>query len=188
MHLHQPTMKPLIAMSLLLWLVPTHSWAQQPQGPSTRSPEWGILMIGPMKDDPRAPLITAGWVYHSVVKNGAVATVTFSRRQGHRETALWRGLQASTVIGSRGFEVGVGYGQYRINWTGWGYEIRALGGRPWTASSSLEPDQWYFGGEAALSWLFFRGSVGFVTQPGNSNRQVATASIGIVALFSSRPR
>jgi hypothetical protein len=127
----------------------------------------------------------AGWTYESIVRNGAIATVTFSRREGERDTALWHGIQATTVVGDRGFELGLGYGQYLAL----GYEFRALTGRPWTASSGLEPGQRYVGGEAAFMFLFFRASAGLVVPVGSgSHEPVLTGSFGFVQLFSSRPK
>jgi hypothetical protein len=140
-------------------------------------------------DDPRWPLFMAGWMFDSVLRNAATGSVILSRRQGTRDWALWRGVQASGAFGARGFQVGLGYGRMRIEQIPIGYEFRALGGRVRKDSRGLTADEWFAGGEATVMFAFLRLSGGVVvpTGSGASRKPLLTGSFGISFFFSRTP-
>jgi hypothetical protein len=167
-------------------LIPTVASAQEPQ---REYPYWGTVVVGPARDNPRSPLVMAGWAYDALLRNSATVNIILSRRKG-TDAALWRGVQPTAAVGRRGFELGLGYGRYQSidDWLSFGYELRALGGRLWTGSHGLEADRWFAGGEATFMWGFVRATGGIVAPIDGSRHILWTGSIGVSALFGSRPK
>src|SRR6188768_1624829 len=67
-------------------------------------------------DTPKSgkPLVIAGWSYNSLLGNAAVANILLSpsRQEETKDRTTWRGLQVNAAFGTKGFEVGAGFGKY----------------------------------------------------------------------------
>ena len=178
----------LSVATILFLLIPAVASAQQAQRENPY-PYWGTMVIGPVRDDPRSPLVMAGWTFDALLRNSATVNIILSNRKG-TDTALWRGVQPTATVGRRGFELGLGYGRYESidDWLSFGYEFRAIGGRLWTASHGLEADRWFAGGEATFMWGFVRASGGVVVPTDGSRHTIWTGSLGFSVLFGSTPK
>ena len=141
-------------------------------------------------DDPRWPLLMVGWAYQSLAGNSAAGNVILSKRRGGVDNSLWRGLQASTLVGRRGFEAGLGYGGFAIGQVPLGYEFRGLAGRTFSATGPLAAHQTYVGGEVVGMFAYFRGTLGLVVPVGAgvSHRPAVTGSFGVSMFWSKFPK
>jgi len=147
----------------------------------------------PDKPQPWPPLVKAGWSYSSLLGNEVVANIHLShgRNDPTKDQTTWRGPQVSGAFGTKGFEVGAGYGKFVLDiQVPIGYEFRAVGGQVREQLHGLAPQQWFAGGEAAVMLTFLRLAAGLVVPVGTgttSHTPVVTGSIGIVVPLVNRP-